>query len=240
MFDRVNANAREIDGRMQYPHMHGDDGWYHFTPEPFAPAALEVYYLTEDRTVLDLLPAKPRWVAFLDGEDPDYPQDALLADLAAVRERGELLRKDTSTPDTRMSDDMNHINPAQIDALNQLMLGGLPTGRPGYPLHCRVRYFDPVRRRAGIPEDVAALVERLDGDEVVLTLVNVHQGEARTTIVQAGAYGEHQIVSVEADGVRTPVDAPHLTVRLAPGAAGRLTLHLQRYANRPTFAFPWV
>jgi hypothetical protein len=240
MFDRVNANAREIDGRTQYPHMHGDEGWYHFTPEPFAPAALEVYYLTEDRTVLDLLPTKPRWVAFLDGEDPDYPQDILLADLAAVRERGELLRRDTSTPDTRMSDDMNQINPAQIDALNQLMLGGLPTGRPGYPLHCRVRYFDLVRRRAGIPEDVAALVERLDGDEVVVTLVNVHQGESRTTIVQAGAYGEHQIVGVEVDGVRTPVAGPHLAVRLAPGAVGRLTLQLRRYANRPTFAFPWA
>ncbi len=240
MFDRVNDNAREIDGQRQYPHMYGDEGWYHFTPEPFAPAALEVYYLTEDRTVLDLLPAKPRWVAFLDGEDPDYPQDALLADLAAVRERGELLRRDTSTPDTRMSDDMNHINPAQIDALNQLMLGGLPTGRPGFPLHCRVRYFDPARRRAGIPEDVAALVERLEGDEVVVTLVNVHQGEARTTIVQAGAYGEHQIVSVEANAVHTPVDGPHLTVRLEPGAVGRLTLHLRRYANQPTFAFPWA
>jgi len=42
------------------------------------------------------------------------------------------------------------------------MLGGLPTGRDGYPLHCRLALnFDPVRRRAGIPEDVAALVEKL-------------------------------------------------------------------------------
>ncbi len=36
-------------------------------------------------------------------------------------------------------------NPATIGALTHLMLGGLPTGREGYPLHCRVRYFDPVR-----------------------------------------------------------------------------------------------
>lgn len=240
MFDRVNANAREIDGQTQYPHMYNGDGWYDFTPEPYAPGALDVYYLTQDRTVLDLLPAKPRWVAFLDGEDANYPQDALLADLAAVRERGEMLRRDTTSPDTRMSDDMNHINPAQIDALNQLMLGGLPTGRAGYPLHCQVRYFDPARRRAGIPEDVAALVERFEGDEVVVTLVNVNQSEARTTIVQAGAYGEHQIVSVEVEGVSTAVDDRHLAVRLDPGAVGRLTLRLQRYANQPTFAFPWI
>ena len=240
MFDRVNENAREIDGQTQYPHMYGGDGWYDFTPEPYAPAALDVYYLTQDRTVLDLLPAKPRWVAFLDGEDPTYPEDRLLADLAAVRERCAWLRQDTTSPDTRMSDDMNHINPAQIDALNQLMLGGLPTGRAGYPLHCQVRYFDPARRRAGIPEDVAALVERFEGDEVVVTLVNVNQGEARTTIVQAGAYGEHQIVGVEVDGVSTAVDDRHLAVHLAPGAVGRLTLQLRRYANQPTFAFPWV
>jgi hypothetical protein len=239
MFDRVNANAREIDGQVQYPHMHGDEGWYHFTPEPFAPAADDLYYLTGDRTVLDLLPTRPRWVAFLDGEDPSYPEDALLADLAVVRARRARMDADTSTPDTRMSDDLNEINPAQVDALNRLMLGGLPTGRAGYPLHCRVRYFDPVRRRAGIPEDVAALVERIDGDAVTLTLVNVHQGAARTAIVQAGAYGEHQIVSIETDGVQTPVDDRCVAVRLAPGAAGRLTLRLRRYANRPTFAFPW-
>jgi hypothetical protein len=240
MFDLVNANAREVDGQTQYPHMYGDEGWYHFKPRPFAPAALEVYYLTGDRTVLDLLPAKPRWVAFLDGEDPAYPHEALLADLATVRERVELMRRDTSTPDTRMSDDMNHINPAQIDALNQLMLGGLPTGRAGYPLYCQVRYFDPARRRAGIPEDVAALVERFDDDTVTLTLVNIHQGEERTAIVQAGGYGEHQIVSVESAGATTQVDHRHLAVRLAPGAAGTLTLRLLRYANQPTFAFPWA
>jgi len=50
---------------------------------------------------------------------------------------------DTASPDTRLSDDMNHINPAKIDVLNQLMLGGLATGRVGSPLYCRLRYFDP-------------------------------------------------------------------------------------------------
>ena len=82
-----------------------------------------------------------------------------------------------------------------------------------------------------------ALVERLDGDEVVVTLVNIHQGEARTTIVQAGANGERQIVSVEADGVRTPVDDRHLAVRLEPGAIGRLMLH-PLYPNSGPFRLP--
>ena len=42
-----------------------------------------------------------------------------------------------------MSDDMNHMNPATIGALTQLMLGGIPTGRDVHVLHCRLRYFDP-------------------------------------------------------------------------------------------------
>ena len=240
LLDQVNANrTKDDDGRTVYPHMYGDRGWYEFTREPFAYGAEELYYWTYDRSVLDLLPNKPRWVAFLDGDDPDYPVAALQADLAAVRERVTAQRQDTSTPDTRMCDDPNAINPAQIDALNRLMLGGLPTGRTGYPLHCRLRYFDPTRRRAGIPEDVAALVERLDSDATVVTLVNVSQHQERTVIVQGGAYGEHRIVTAAANGATIEVEGPHLTVRLAPGASGRLTLHMRRYANQPTFAFPW-
>lgn len=37
---------------------------------------------------------------------------------------------------------MNHINPALTETLCQQMLGGLPTGRNGFPLHARFRYFD--------------------------------------------------------------------------------------------------
>ena len=27
MIDAINNQAREIDGRILYPHMHGDEGW---------------------------------------------------------------------------------------------------------------------------------------------------------------------------------------------------------------------
>ena len=39
-------------------------------------------------------------------------------------------------------------------------------------------------------------------------------------------------------GYNPPAGDP--TVRLAPGAGGRLTLRMRRYAERPTFAFPWA
>jgi hypothetical protein len=141
-----------------------------------------------------------------------------------------------------MSDDPNRYNPAVTETLTQLMLGGLPTGRTGYPLHCRLRYFDPVRRRAGLPEDVAALVEHMALDEVTVTLVNVNPVQERTVIVQGGAYAEHQLVSVttaDTPAPAVPVDHSHCAVRLAPGAGARLALRMQRYANPPTLAFPW-
>jgi hypothetical protein len=58
-------------------------------------------------------------------------------------------------------------------------------------------------------------------------------------IVQAGAYGEHQIESVEWNGRTERVDAPEFSVRLAPSAGAKLTLTMRRYVNTPTVKFPW-
>ncbi len=179
------------------------------------------------------------WVRFLEGDNPDHPVQALQAALDEVRQKIALMQADTTTPDTRLSDDMNHINPATTEAMTQLMLGGIPTGRSGCPLHCRLRYFDPARRRAGLPEDVAALVEKMSDDEVVVSLVNLSPLHRRTVIVQGGAYAEHQLESVTVHAETTAVDRPHVAVQLAPGCGSRLTIKTRRYANRPTFAFPW-
>jgi hypothetical protein len=119
------------------------------------------------------------------------------------------------------------------------MLGGLPTGREGYALHCRLRYFDPAARRAGLPSDVGALVDRLTEDEVGVQLANVNPVSPRTVVVQGGAYAEHQLLSATVDGQTVPVEHSHLVVELAPGAVGRIVLRMRRYANQPTFAFPW-
>ena len=239
MIDLVNENSKTVDGRTVYPHMYGDEGWYDYTPEPFDAGALQSYYWTMDRRDLDRLPMTG-WTAYLHGKDPDYPERALTDALEDVRSRMEDMYRDTASEDTRMSDDPNRINPALVGSLIELMLGGLPTAHEGYPLHSRLRYFDPKRRRAGIPEDVAALVDELTADSVSVTLVNVNQVEARTVVVQGGAHSEHQVLTASAGDQETPVDAGHFTVRLAPGAGGRLVLRTRRYANSPTLAFPWV
>src|SRR4029079_4961238 len=148
----------------------------------------------------------------LGGKNPEYPVKALQEDFAAVRRKVEEMRQDPTTPDTRLSDDPMKYNTATVDTLGELMLRGFHPGHKGAPLHCRLRYFDPVKRRAGLPEDVAALVEKLTYDEVTITLVNLNQVEARTVVFQAGAYAEHQWVNFT-DGNRvTPIDHSFFTV----------------------------
>jgi hypothetical protein len=121
-----------------------------------------------------------------------------------------------------------------------LTLGGLPPGRDGGRLNARLRYFDPARKRAGLPEDVAALVSEMTDTVTAVTLVNLNPAP-RTVVVQGGAYGEHRIESVAtngANGKRIPVNGTAFTVTLAPGAGDKLTLTMKRYAETPTAAFP--
>ncbi|MCZ6678544.1 MAG: hypothetical protein O7E52_15005 [Candidatus Poribacteria bacterium] len=237
MIDTINANQKTIDGQVMYPHMYGDDGWYSYTPQPYNQGALDVYYWSMNRDDLKRLPATG-WIGFLEGQNPNYPTEALQRDFGTVRRKVEGMYQDTTTPDTRLSDDPMGFNPATVSTLIELMLGGL-TPRHGEPLHCRVRYFDPVNRRAGIPEDVAALVEKLTDDEVTLTLVNINPVEGRTVVVQGGAYAEHQLISATADDQVLTLDRSAFTVQLAPGAGSRIVIQMKRYVNQPTFAFPW-
>jgi hypothetical protein len=240
MLDLINGQARQEEGRTVYPHMYGDDGWYHFTPEPYLHGALELYLWTQgerDRARV----RSDAWVRFLLGENPDYPEEMLRRDFGTIRQRVEDgIRNEMLTPDTRLSDNPNPFNPAVVRTLARLMLGGLETGNAAFPLQARVRYFDPERRRAGIPADVAALVEQMSARETVIQLVNLNQVEARSLVVQGGGYGEHRIVEARTDsGAVIPVDGAWCAVYLEPGCGGRLTLEMERYANAPTMAFPW-
>ena len=240
MIDTINAQAREVDGQTLYPHMYGDEGWYAYGTSPYAHGALELYYWSmgeKDRRRL----GAGGWLGFLEGRQPTYPESVLRSDLNRVAHRVEAMRQDPTTPDTRLSDDPMVYNPVWVGHLVQLMLGGPPPGAPliGGPLHCRVRYFDPAGQRAGVPPDVAALVERLGPDSAAINLVNTHAEEVRLVVVQGGAYGEHRILAVTHQGTETPVQGTHFTVRLGPGAGGRLHLRMQRYAHRPTLTFPW-
>jgi hypothetical protein len=232
------AARREQNGRILLPNKHGDNGWYGFTPNQHFDVQRDIYLWSMDRADLKWIAEDP-WIRYLEGKDADYPVRALQADFERMRRRLEGMRNDLTTADTRASDGAQRYNPVAADTLVNLMLGGNDPGTSGNILHARLRYFDADRRRAGLPEDVAALVEKLDAGSVTVTLVNTSPIRARTLLVQGGAYGEHQIVSVESAGQKTGVDAKHFTVHLGPGAGSALTIAMRRYANQPSTAFPW-
>jgi hypothetical protein len=238
MMDAVNSHAHDVDGRKQYPTMCGADGWYGWRNEPWNVGALEVWYWSQKPQ--DLARAGGGgWLKFLKGQNAGYPEEALQRDLKLLQQRTSAFRKDTTPPERRLADNMLDMNPASTDSLVQLMWGALVPGREGGLLNARVRYFDPARKRAGVPEDVAALVSELSDTHTTVTLVNLNPSQPRTVIVQGGGYGEHQLISATSEGETTAVDGPLLTVQLDPGAGQKIVLEMKRFANKPTILHPW-
>jgi hypothetical protein len=244
--DNIFAQKKVVNGVTVYPQMYGDprgykyDGkpeWYQFTADVQPGRLTEIYLRSMDRRDLERVP-QTGWIAYLEGAAPDYPVKALDDDLARVRRMMAAVRNDRTTADTRLADYLLDLNPVATDALVNLTVGGYFTAKI-WTLHSRFRYFDLERRRAGLPEDVGALVEKLSADAATLTLVNLSPVEARTVVVQAGAFGEHHFDSVTAGGKTTPVGGPLLTVRLEPGAGERLVFKMARYKYPPTLAHPW-
>ncbi len=266
--DNIYAQRKIENGRTLLPQGYGDPrgykyngppSWYRYSPRLYTDRLIEIYLWSMDPRDLERIPAAASfdaaselrsgdysepdrslaWLGFLAGKFPDFPERALEADLARIRFRMELIRNDQTTADSRLADYLLDFNPATTNTLAHLTLGAFMSPARIWTLHSRFRYFDPVKRRAGLPEDVGALVEKLAADAATLTLVNTNPIEFRDVIVQAGGYGEHRFDAVTFDGRNTVVGGPLLRVRLNPGSGSRLQFKMTRYANRPTFAFPW-
>jgi hypothetical protein len=251
--DVIYKAGKMIDGQYHTPQMYGNpewskegytdqDGWYSFRPyRAENENMLQIYYLSMNPDDQKHLQANP-WLDYLEGSNPDYAVNAMRADLADVKKRMKLLKQDHTSPDMRLVDDPMHINPASITSLIRLMGGGFyepDHARRSPPFHTRLRYFDPVARRAGVPEDVAVLVDRMTDKSVSVNLVNLNPLESRTVVVQGGAYGEHQMVAVTGPEARVSIDNAYFTVSLEPGAGTNLVIEMNRYTNQPTLDFPW-
>ncbi len=264
--DLIYAQKKVENGRTLLPQMYGDPkgykyngapSWYRYGEQLHTDRLAEIYLWSMDRKDLDRLPiasaytpsagrggySEPdranTWLGYLEGKLPTYPEQVLRDDLARIRHRVDLIRNDRTTADSRLADYLLDLNPATTNGLTNVALGGYFSRGRIWVLHSRFRYFDPTRRRAGLPEDVAALVEKLGADSATLTVVNTNPIAARDLVVQAGGYGEHRFDSVTVDGITTTVGGPVLSVHLEPGAGARLDFKMARYATRPSFAFPW-
>src|SRR5262249_45442481 len=130
MIDAVNANAVTTGGRRQYPTMYGSDGWFGWQDQPWSVGALEVWYWSMRADDLARVASDP-WVSYLQGKNPQYPETALQADLRTVQARLDRMRQDHTTAAQRLADNMMDFNPAAVDGLIRLTLGGIPPGRDG-------------------------------------------------------------------------------------------------------------
>jgi hypothetical protein len=216
------------------------------------------------------------WLRFLAGDNPAYPETILEQSLSQMAMRLRWIRDNRivrvydprveaarTAPDIRNADPHHWqtVNPVSTEALLQLT-GGAPQQIYNAGLvQAYLRYFDPARRRPGLPPDVAALVRRVNADSIEFELVNVSAFHSREVIIQAGQYGQHQFLTVQYDErsdqdpdqprhsfISQPrsiqrsadVNAPWIAVQLPPAASIRLTAKLRRFAHPPTYRFPFA
>lgn len=263
VIDLVSSKARHEKGVVLVPHRHGAQGWYDFRPMPSKYLA-QLWFLSradEDWQRLTKLVnveqwkqlhyAKGKgdsnhvgpWLMYVRGENEKYPLQILKAGYQETLTRLRRIRTDGTSPAEQDVHHWQKLNPVVLEGLVQLMLGSPNHIYHGGLLHASIRYFDPVAKRAGIPADVAALVERLTPHGIRLRLVNLHPTEERRVVLQAGMFAEHEFSRVR-QVVHYPyqfdtIDARRFEVTLVPGAVGRLEIDIKRFIHPPTYAFPW-
>lgn len=199
------------------------------------------------------------WLAFLDGEEPDYPEEILRYDLGLCAHRLHRVMADREDP-TAYSDAYLQVrNPVVMEALAQLVLGApLPIYNGGL-LIAQVRYWDRRLLRPGLPRGVVALVDRIDPAGIRVHLINLSTSRDAEVIVQAGAGAEHDFTEVRyqvpPDGwepswpaglwevpvreERVQVNEPWLALRLPPLSEARLELGMRRWVRPATARLPW-
>jgi hypothetical protein len=240
---------------MRYDNKHG---WHSYQPEPVGPY-IDLWYMSQDETdwrnIERLARGRPSrrgggadfgWISFLQGNNPDFPEQAFAGDLEFIAGKLKRILNEHGDPETWVDSHWSSLDPLPMDNLVRLTIGGLPVDLRGEMLHSRLRYFDADRHEPGLPEDVAALVTRFDANSTEVRLVNISLFEPHRVIVQGGAYGEHQITEVTwkaatgAGEERASVRRSFFQVDLPPGTGTTLHIRMTRFANKPSFDFPWT
>lgn len=267
-----------------YPHRYNDQGW--FDRGPLHPGWLTALWHhtgdPADKERVERLRAaagydwrgfgafrdkedaghEDSWYSFVTGRDDTYPVAALAGAQAQVRHRLALLAAYGGTPVHERDIHLwQQVNPVTTEVLTQLTQGAPQMLYNGGLAQARVRYFDPLRRRPGLPQRVAALVSRVDTADTVVDLVNLDGTRTTELVVQAGAFAESEIVRgtytrvPEGEpppwqGHRLPPPrsvaelsftgrGPWLVVELPPSSHLRLRLELRLRARTPSYRFPW-
>jgi hypothetical protein len=279
---RAHLGSDVDNPTLLIPYRHSDKGWFDYNPVQMSvPFALWHHTgAPEDRARMDALRAssgydwatvrpfrdkeeaghEEPWYAYLTGDNPDYPAQILAAAHAQARRRIALLKanagRDLTESDIHL---WQNVNPVVTEALTQLMWGGPQVIYNGGLQQARVRYFDAVAGRPGVPNQVAALVSATEPEATVVTLVNLSARDDQVLVVQAGAFAEHEIRTATATAAAAtwpghdteyihhpptetttskPVNAPHVTVELPAGTMVTLTFDLVLNTHQPTYRSP--
>ena len=268
------AKTRE-DGQLLVPTRITPDGWEEYQPRGIQWLA-RVYHASMDPRDYELIlklrqgERETDWNAvevagdrssgnlearfqYYDGCNPDWPEKRLQAEYEYVLGMFRFMRSDARDVSQIIAENRWPPNPVVTKGLTQVTMGSPQPIYNGGLLRAQVRYFDPVELRAGLPRDVAALVDKLEPDAAGIQLVNLNRTETRSVIVQAGAFGEHRFTQVRFEEVnrdesdpnaepvtRTlPIDGKRFAVELPPSTSIRLEARMTRFVNQPSYAFPW-
>jgi hypothetical protein len=265
------------------PYRRSDRGWFDWNPVhlavPFAlwhftndPRDLARLRTLRERSGFDWRNVRPvrekeegghedAWFTYLEGDNPEYPVKILAAAQYQVRRRLALIEQYRDKPvDEADIHIWQLVQPIVTEALTQLTLGGPQVIYNGGQLQTRMRWWDAVGRRAGLPADIAALVTSIDPDATTVELVNLSASSERTVILQAGAYAENQIETVTYDSLAAAwtgsfyeyigddvksaestvsVGGPYLRIVLPANTRLRLTLSTKLHARPQTYLAPW-
>lgn len=272
----------EIDAMFVVPYRYGDQGWFDYMPlsPVYATALWSLSQSAADWERIERLrrvekydwrmvvPFRNKedcgheqpWLRFLAGDNPTYPEEILRATYSMVCRRLALIAADRADLTQVNIHHWQEHNPVITEALVQLTLGAPQHIYNGGLLHCTVRYFDADHRRPGLPQDLAALVEKVEAGRIVVRLVNLSPYAPHNVIIQAGGFGEHQFIAATFDVCTSDYPGSHkqyapppletttqhmlvddqlLQIHLPPATAMMLTLEMARHVNTPSYAQPW-
>jgi hypothetical protein len=201
------------------------------------------------------------WYEYIRGNFDAYPEEALAANHNLVDQ--QLTRMRSSQGDPRVWDTLDRIDnypdsrsmqvdgyaihawqefcPVYFEALVQLQWGSPMHISHGGFQHATLRYYCAERRTPGLPSGVSALITSISTDSVSVEFVNPN-ADFKTIVIQGGAFGEHEILSVKSGN-----DAPQsmgersrwVEVSLPPRSVSSLIFEVERYCRQPSYETPW-
>ena len=264
------------------PYRYGDNGWFDY--QPVDPGylirlwALSMDHADEEQILhlrhqshydwQQVVPIRTKedgghetaWYSYLKGENPNYPEAIFTQSFQVVNWRLAEIEHDQADLTQVNIHHWQQLNPVTPEALVQLTLGAPQHNYYGGLLHSRLRYFDADAHRPGLPQDIAALVERLEPENALVHLVNLSPRTSHNVIIQAGGFGEHLFTGVRftmaASGYPGPFDevtripsaelAWHevkvtdrsLEIHLPPLTQITLDLGMRLHVSPPSYQFP--